>query len=203
MFKPIEDVKIGLTYWLDTRLSGQGLYKEFNTAVGVLGFVNPGTRALIFNTDNDTRIIPGKLGLGVSWQINEKWMIAADIISYFGAEYKRFDNEKIKLESVTNFSIGAEWMITDKVPFRFGIYSNNSYYPSIDDANEPQKPHVDVGGVVIGAGYEGDQNKFYGGLKIGSGTGQEKIMDQLNNTYIAVDAQSYTIGIILGMNYNF
>ena len=77
------------------------------------------------------------------------------------------------------------------------------FYPEVDDANEPQKPHVDVGGLVIGAGYEGEQNKFYGGLKIGSGTGQEKILDQLNNEYIAVDAASYTIGIILGMNYNF
>jgi long-subunit fatty acid transport protein len=203
MFKPVDNVKIGLTYWLDTRLSGDGLYKEFNTQVGVLGFVNPGNRTLIFNTDNDTRIIPGQIGLGVSWQINEKWMLAADVISSFGAEFDRYNSETIELKPVVNYSVGFEWRITENVPFRFGLFSNNSYYPEVDDKNEPQKPHVDVGGVVIGAGYEGEENKFYGGLKIGSGTGDEKIFDQVTGTYEAVDATSYTIGIVLGMNYSF
>jgi hypothetical protein len=104
---------------------------------------------------------------------------------------------------VGNVSIGFEWMITPAVPLRFGFFSNRSYYPRVDNSNTNQNPHVDVSGLVIGSGYEGSHNKFFGALKIGSGTGEDKIYDQLAGQFVAVTASSYTMGLILGMNYSF
>lgn len=202
MFRPSEHVSLGLVLRTRTRLQGDGLYREVHTEVNPFGVVVQ-PRTVVFNTDVDQRIIPASLGLGVSWQINDEWMIAADLVRYFSAEYERYDHEEIHLEPVTNVSIGAEWRITEHVPFRFGVYTNNSYFPEIDGRDEPQKPHVDVQGIVAGAGYESDQNTFFGCLKIGSGEGKEKVRDQITGVYTSVDAVSYTFGFILGMNYSF
>jgi long-chain fatty acid transport protein len=201
MFEPVKDFKIGVNFWSRTNLNGSGLYRQVDTEVNVLGFST--SRLIEFSTANDLRVIPANLGVGISWRINEKWMIAADLVNHFGTSYTRFGNDRVNIEPVINVSIGAEWMITPKVPFRFGIYTNDSFYPEIDSDADPNQPHVDVFGVTVGAGYNGEKNRFFGGLKIGSGTGKELVFDQVTDTLVEVDAVSYTVALFMGMNYNF
>ncbi|MFH1707939.1 MAG: PAS domain S-box protein [Planctomycetota bacterium] len=52
-------------------------------------------------------------------------------------------------------------------------------------------PVRDAAGAVIGA------------FKIGTGTGKDKIYDQVADQFTAVDVQAYTMALMLGMNYSF
>jgi len=202
MFRPLDNLRFGLTLWSRARLSGSGLYREIDTTVDALGVVTQ-PRTIVFNTDNDEMIIPARLGLGLCWRISPSWMMTVDMVRCFSASYRRYDSRRVDVVPVTNTSVGFEWRITPRVPFRFGFFSNNAYTPLVDESDQLQKAHVDVGGVTLGAGYEGERNVFFGGLKIAAGTGKDKVRNQVTDTYEVVNAASYTLGLFLGINYNF
>lgn len=203
MVRPSERFRLGCTLWSQTVLNGSGLYRGVTTSVGdVFDWVVNG-RDGAFDTGNPKQVIPGRFGIGIAWQMSPAWLMAFDIINYFGTSYRMFDAGRVTIEPVSDFSLGFEWRITPHVPFRFGIYSNRSYFPAINSQDEFQEPHVDLSGLTVGAGYEGSRNRFFGCLKVGSGTGRDKMYDVVTGTYVPIDAASYTVAIQLGMSYNF
>lgn len=135
------------------------IYYEKTVAGGYKNEVQPTTDTIYKYGE------PPGFTLGLGYKAG-KWRFGADYTHIF-----KIDG----LIPVENLSIGAERIVHDKVPLRFGFYTNNTSLPSHRVDNIPEPDRVNFFGLTFGCGYitEHTSTSITFILKGGKGTHKE------------------------------
>lgn len=75
-----------------------------------------------------------------------------------------------------NVSAGVEWLLTQRIPLRFGLFTNRSAAPAVPVQHLSRSaPQVHLYGVTGSAGYLGDKRSFNVGVEFTRGRGYDSV----------------------------
>lgn len=116
------------------------------------------------NNLTSTSFIPGRAALGLSWELEDGWVITSDISVTEGYSFKSFDyldrGTQLIYKATWNAAVGIEKEFRDWLHFRTGFFSNYSAHPN------PNPQILSLQGERVDqAGYSANLN-FTSGKKI-------------------------------------
>ncbi|TAK05777.1 MAG: hypothetical protein EPO39_10570 [Candidatus Manganitrophaceae bacterium] len=140
-------------------------------------------------TTRSARRPPGAtLGLAVHPTVGRT--LSVDFSYYDRARYS-VSSRRIDIRPVWNAAFGFEQMILPKFAARFGLYTNRSAAPRLNDAPEVQDDRVDSYGTTFGFGYIDSLSTFDVGLRYALGKGKTK--DASTGEHFDVESQVTTL----------
>ena len=150
MFKPSEDLTIGATYRSKIDLS----VEEGDVMFDNLSFLE--------DTTFDASLpLPAELGVGVSYQFCEKWLVTGEFTRSYWGVYESLDinfhnglpssiNPR-NYSNTTTWRVGGQYDHNDKFTFRAGYYFDES--PVASGYFSPETPRNDSHGFTTGLTY--------------------------------------------------
>lgn len=111
-------------------------------------------------------------------------------LSYYGSAGYSVSSREIDIRPVWNAAFGFEEVIRPKFPIRFGLYTNRSAAPRLNDRPTVQDDRVDSYGATLGAGYIDELSTFDVGMRYALGKGKTK--DATTGEHFDVKSQVLT-----------
>lgn len=156
MFNPVKDVRLGLNYRSEITMEARDGDATFNDLPAFAQGIYTNTT---FNADLP---LPAELTAGISWQINDKWLVAFDYNRAFWNVYESltvdFANPGIatsvnprNYKDASTFRFGTQFKPNDKFIFRAGFYHDES--PVRGGYFAPETPRNDSQGYTGGITY--------------------------------------------------
>ena len=153
MFTPIEDLRLGVNYRSEIIMNAEGGEADFENI--------PNTPLAPFNdTTFDAELpLPAELTVGLSYQLNDKWLLAFDYNRTYWGVYKSLnldfadpnipDSQNPRnYEDSSTWRFGAQYDATDKLVLRAGYYLDES--PVQPGYFAPETPRNDSMGFTAG-----------------------------------------------------
>lgn len=158
MFTATDDLRIGVNYRSEIIMNAEGGEADFenvpNTPVNGLDQLT--------DTTFDAQLpLPAELTVGLSYQFNEKWLLAFDFNRTFWSVYESLDitfgNGRVSsnpraYEDSNTWRFGAQYTATDKLTLRAGYYLDES--PVQPGYFAPETPRNDSMGFTAGLSLE-------------------------------------------------
>lgn len=207
-FKPTKKLQIGLAYRSKVEMEAEeGAAIWTNVPTGVAG-------NMPFTTTHFNSMLPlvSEFLAGFSYQITDRFMMAAEVAVHGWGSYKSLDIElynengdvyhskatkKFKDQAV--YKIGGEYMATENFAVRLGYYFDQS--PSVSQHWSPETPSVDLHVLTGGLGYRLGENFYidaYGQYSMG----KERFVHNVESGFEG-DVKGGAIVVGLGLSYNF
>ncbi|MEO5971458.1 MAG: hypothetical protein ABIQ95_16150 [Bdellovibrionia bacterium] len=189
-FMPSPKLSLGFTAKKNYNLSGGTTIRTLSNKLDASGVPAPKTGGFTddFTTnvyDLKTGVIsPWELGLGSAYFFSKSLLVAADII-YYTADSAYNQSSVVP---TLNWSLGAEWYMTDALALRFGLFSNAANTPAVDSTLTNQSTHVDLYGGSFGISILKSGSSFTLGTSYSSGIGKGQAF--ANSTTIQEVSQS-------------
>ncbi|MHA6279456.1 OmpP1/FadL family transporter [Salinimicrobium sp. CAU 1759] len=151
MFTATEDLRIGVNYRSEIIMNAEGGEADFENI--------PNTPLAPFSdTTFDAELpLPAELTVGLSYQLNDKWLLAFDFNRTFWGVYESLDiefangrvaNNPRNYEDANTWRFGAQYTATDKLTLRAGYYLDES--PVKEGYFAPETPRNDSMGFTAG-----------------------------------------------------
>ncbi len=151
MFTATEDLRIGVNYRSEIIMNAEGGEADFENI--------PNTPLAPFSdTTFDAELpLPAELTVGLSYELNEKWLLAFDFNRTFWGVYEsldiKFANGRVaanprNYEDANTWRFGAQYTATDKLTLRAGYYLDES--PVQPGYFAPETPRNDSMGFTAG-----------------------------------------------------
>lgn len=151
LFTATEDLRIGVNYRSEIIMNAEGGEADFENI--------PNTPLAPFSdTTVDAELpLPAELTVGVSYQLDEKWLLAFDFNRTFWDVYESLDikfangrvaNNPRAYEDANTWRFGAQYTATDKLTLRAGYYLDES--PVQPGYFAPETPRNDSMGFTGG-----------------------------------------------------
>ncbi len=153
MFTPTQDLRIGVNYRSEIMMNAEGGEADFENI--------PNSPLTPFrDTTFDAALpLPAELTVGLSYQLNEKWLLAFDYNRNFWGVYESLDlqfadpnipdsNNPRNYKDSNIWRFGAEYTATDKLILRAGYYLDES--PVQPGYFAPETPRNDSMGFTAG-----------------------------------------------------
>ncbi|NER12584.1 transporter [Leptobacterium flavescens] len=150
-FKPNEKIGVGVNYRSEIRVKAEDGTADFRNLPATL----PGNFDNV--TFNATLPLPAELTVGMSYQFNEKWLVAFDINRTFWSAYESLDiffsngitsiNPR-NYQNTTNYRLGLQYVANDKFTLRGGYYFDES--PILNGFFSPETPRSDSNNFTAG-----------------------------------------------------
>ncbi|WP_029033206.1 OmpP1/FadL family transporter [Salinimicrobium terrae] len=155
LFTATEDLKVGLNYRSEIIMNAEGGEADFENI--------PNTPLAPFSdTTFDAQLpLPAELTAGLSYQLNEKWLLAFDFNRTFWGVYESLDitfangvvsENPRAYEDANTWRFGAQYTATDKLTLRAGYYLDES--PVQEGYFAPETPRNDSMGFTGGLSLE-------------------------------------------------
>ncbi|MRT92476.1 OmpP1/FadL family transporter [Ancylomarina sp. 16SWW S1-10-2] len=173
-FQPTEKLNIGISYrsQVDIELDDSEGEGKFTYPSSINGIPDAMTEALVAGykangaTDGSftaTLPLPASLNVGFAYQIDEKWLVSADVNFVEWSVYKtlEFASEdaaalnslnKREWDNAMAYRIGAQYSANEKLDLRAGFYYDET--PVQDDLYAPETPGANKIGITAGASYK-------------------------------------------------
>lgn len=135
-----------------------------------------------------------RVTLGNAYRVSPSLLLTADLDFYSSDP----NFEGFSLEPTYNWSLGAEILLSDTLPLRLGIFSNNANTPALDPARKNQVPHVNLLGGAIGISLLSDKTSVTAGFSYAFGSGQGQI---LTDSATIQEVQQTSYGLYLSGSY--
>ncbi len=214
-YQPVEKLGIGLTYRSGINMELEGGDANFDLPPSTQQSVPPS------NSFDANLPLPNTTTLGISYQLNDKLLIAAEYSYVVWDVYKSLDfdfeteTDNFKdsenprnYESSSIFRFGLQYSVNDNLTARLGAYYDES--PVQDDYFNPETPNTDNIGLTAGLSYEiGDKLGIDASFIYIDGQERESYYTDSNNINTVggtnfggkYKARSFIPGI--GLRYNF
>ncbi|MCY2685834.1 OmpP1/FadL family transporter [Salinimicrobium sp. TH3] len=151
LFTPTEDLRVGVNYRSEIIMNAEGGDADFENI--------PNTPLAPFSdTTFDAQLpLPAELTVGLSYELNEKWLLAFDFNRTFWGVYEsldiKFANGVVSenprgYEDANTWRFGAQYIATDKLTLRAGYYLDES--PVQPGYFAPETPRNDSMGFTGG-----------------------------------------------------
>lgn len=205
LFKPINKLSLGINYRSAIKMKIDDATATFDVPASLRGNFP--------NTTVATELpLPANLDFGVSYEINEKWLVALSLNYVFWGSYDSLifdfadntpalaDSRNPRLYSDKMIvRLGAQYQMNDKYQFRVGGYYDPS--PVNSDYFSPETPSLNSVGITAGLTYKPIENLALD-LSFLFISGQEGdrsyLPDNFSGTY-----KTYTYIPGLGLTFNF
>jgi long-chain fatty acid transport protein len=173
-----DNISFSLVYkrtYLLTALNDTQVGQKSSTATGL---------SYISSTNKNRRKTPHEVTLGIAYFPSPYFILSMDI-DYFNLTAPNKDD-------VFNLSIGAEYFLSTKRAFRFGLYTNHS--SSIEPSSLTIAPveHIDMYGMALGYSIYSPKSSITMGLLVSRGEGEVQIFDS-SSTVTALERMSYSM----------
>jgi len=156
MFNPVDNIRLGLNYRSEITMEARDGDATFNDLPAFAQGIYTNTT---FNADLP---LPAEITAGISWQINDKWLVAFDYNRAFWNVYESltvdFANPGIatsvnprNYKDASTFRFGTQFKPNDKLILRAGIYHDES--PVRKGYFAPETPRNDSMGYTGGLTY--------------------------------------------------
>ncbi len=151
LFTPTEDLRVGVNYRSEIIMNAEGGDADFENI--------PNTPLAPFSdTTFDAQLpLPAELTVGLSYELNEKWLLAFDFNRTYWGVYEsldiKFANGVVSenprgYEDANTWRFGAQYIATDKLTLRAGYYLDQS--PVQPGYFAPETPRNDSMGFTGG-----------------------------------------------------
>lgn len=157
LFTATEDLRLGINYRSEIIMNAEGGEADFENV--------PNTPLAPFNdTTFDAALpLPAELTVGLSYQLNEKWLFAFDFNRTYWGVYESLDlnfadpnipdsQNPRNYEDSNTWRFGAQYEATDKLVLRAGYYLDES--PVQPGYFAPETPRNDAMGFTAGLSLE-------------------------------------------------
>jgi len=165
-----------------------------------------------FVDDADTEnTVPAQVAAGIAYSEPGRVAFALDLIYHFSADYDRLKGEDqfgltwnypIKYKAVLDFSLGAEYYITERYPIRAGFFSSLSAAPDADPTTSSYPAHINKYGLTASIGRETENTTFNLGLNYSWGSGDFVGWND-EGQLTKVDADESFLYVFVGSSYFF
>ncbi len=155
-YKVSDNFTAGLSYRSEVMVKLDGGDADFSV---------PGSLAGLYpDTKFDSELpLPSNITLGLGYQLNDKWLLAADLqyVGWSAYESLNFDFEAPSVpdsynqrdfENTMIYRLGAEYSLNEKAQFRAGVYYDST--PISEDLLTPETPGTNKIGMSLGFGYK-------------------------------------------------
>jgi len=172
--QPTEKLNIGISYRskVDIELDNSEGEGKFNYPSSIAGVPDNMYQALVAGykangvTDGSftaTLPLPASLNVGLAYQVDEKWLVSADVNFVEWSVYKNLDfvspeptsalnsSNKRDWDNSITYRIGAQYSLNEKVDLRAGFYYDET--PTNDKYYAPETPGADKIGITGGFSY--------------------------------------------------
>jgi len=223
--QPTEELNIGISYRskVDIELDdseGEGTFSFPSTVPPALvaGYNALGVKDGSFTA---TLPLPASLNIGLAYQIDEKWLVSADVNFVEWSEYKNLEfvsEDAAALNSLNKrdwdnsmtYRIGAQYSANEKLDLRAGFYYDET--PTNDKYYAPETPGANKIGITGGFSYLLNEKFSIDAAFIYSKGEKRKAQD--TNTAIGVDGSGNPVYFggeyqntafipSIGITYNF
>jgi long-chain fatty acid transport protein len=188
LVKPSEAYSVGLLLRapvpLDQTIQSDNQEYTFDATSGV--FTNSFSQT---ETSRSARRPPGAT-VGLAFHPAAGRTLSVDL-SYYGSASYSFSSREVEIRPVWNAAIGFEEVILPKFPVRFGLYTNRSAAPRLNDNPTVQDDRVDSYGATFGVGYLDELSTFDVGMRYALGKGKTK--DATTGERFNVESQVLTL----------
>ena len=172
--QPNDKLNIGISYrsQVDIELDDSEGEGEFTYPSSIDGIPDAMTQALIAGykaagaTDGSftaTLPLPASLNVGFAYQIDEKWLVSADLNFVEWSVYKNLEFvsedaaalnslNKRNWDDAMTYRVGAQYTANEKLDLRAGFYYDET--PVQDNYYAPETPGANKIGVTVGASYK-------------------------------------------------
>jgi long-chain fatty acid transport protein len=151
LFTPTEELRVGVNYRSEIIMNAEGGDADFENI--------PNTPLAPFSdTTFDAQLpLPAELTVGLSYELNEKWLLAFDFNRTFWGVYESLDikfangvvsENPRSYEDANTWRFGAQYIATDKLTLRAGYYLDES--PVQPGYFAPETPRNDSMGFTGG-----------------------------------------------------
>ena len=131
------------------KIAGKSSVYESTTQVDTVGNILTQQTVNEPGRGSDT-FIPGKLGLGLSYNPDPGWLLSGDATLYEELSYEELDRRSsssmIQHKPTWNIQLGGEHRFLPWLKFRAGVYTDFSSHPDPETTNRLQEDHVDMYG---------------------------------------------------------
>lgn len=207
-FKPTPKLQIGLAYRSKVDMKAkEGKTTWTNVPTGIAG-------SMPFTTTHFNSMLPlvSEFTAGFSYQVSERFLLAAEVAVHGWSSYKSLDielynnqGEEYHSQATKNFKdqavykIGGEYMATENLAVRLGYYFDQS--PSVAQFWSPETPSVNLNVITGGVGYRFGENFYldaYGQYSMGTERHVHNVQTGFEGD---VKGGAFVVG--LGLAYNF
>ncbi|MBI5207057.1 MAG: hypothetical protein HY934_04620 [Candidatus Firestonebacteria bacterium] len=130
--------------------------------------------------------MPPGTTLGLSYHVTPKFLFGYDMHYYFPIAYDIDyftqvaqkdayvyvkESKRIRKNSVINYNLGGEYMISENIPLRFGFFSNKSLSPKVNINLQEKQSHLDNYGITLSSGLISENSTLMFNFKYGFGKG--------------------------------
>lgn len=164
-----------------------------------------GTNKNFTQLDSKTRI-PTKFSVGLSYDDQDRWLIAGDIALYGQEQYRDVEldgvAENIEHRRILNASLGAEYKWNEWLKTRAGFFTNFSSHPDPDKNKvRGQGDKVDQLGFSANLAFRSGNIEYtFGGYYTG---GNGKSVQRISGNYDLINKAQNTFTMLVGNSYSF
>lgn len=209
-----DELRVGLSVY--SPVLGTGSRRFFAKGLTSDGTA-AGTQAAVVNVDDlhSTPSQPLRAQAGLAWA-SGPLTLAADVV-YLAAREVQDDADRARLDkrvtrhAVVNGSVGAEILITDRVPLRLGFFTDlaasnepQGYSTAAGDPNAYNTSHIDRFGGSISLGFKTEHTSTDVGLNVSAGSGTDLVPNNLDfSQFKSTTATHLLVYLFLGTSYEF
>lgn len=158
--------------------------------------------------DKSSRVvIPGKIGVGLSYRYDPTWLVSADVSLHEGISYVDIEDESIGArvdhKAVWNASLGLEKAFKDWLKIRIGGFTNfSSHHDPNPDLPQLQEDKVDMLGFSANLVFIAGQKISYtfGGYYTG---GRGRSIQRIQQQYEVVTKNQHVFTMLVGTSFHF
>lgn len=148
---------------------------------------------------------PWQFSLGLAMDLTPSWTVSVQVDQYLSV-----DDDIVagadgasppvtrQFDAVTNWSIGSEWRLSDRVGLRMALYTDNANLDAEDAGAFERRESVDLLGGALSASYRDDTRTYKLGFYFSSGDGHGTLGDlgELNfggQSVVDINATNFTL----------
>ncbi len=200
-YMPIPKLSLGLTLSKNINISSSGKQQTYNKTTAANGYPKIPTGEAsqdmtIISTNNVFANAPAPLTIsgGAAYFVTKRFLVTCDADAYF-ADPTFLDYQML---TVLNVVAGIEYFLTDLIPLRLGIFTNNANTPRLVQGRTNQTTHVDLLGLTAALAFVQSGSSFSLAVTSTTGSGGAQIIG--NNTTIQILQQS-SLNVYLSGSY--
>ncbi|MBW2702258.1 MAG: hypothetical protein JRF33_15675 [Deltaproteobacteria bacterium] len=186
MWQPLEELRFGLLARLGGSFTDHGKRRllRIESSAASPGSFSRVTVGDEFGDGDDVKSeSPTSFSFGMALRVSKDWLLAIDSSFYLPMKYERL-GRLISMEFTWNIAVGAEVILFDAWPLRFGFFTNNSAAPGVDRSlvsgidpatytrDDVPAEKIDYYGVTLSLGKLGANSTIDVALQFALGTGE-------------------------------